>query len=294
MNLFLSHFSYSLYVLARLTQHVMSAQDAHSFLSMTFASALVQVKRSFDKFMQMQLQSIKESRIPKRSKCGLLPYVENFEEFASTAESIFRRTVRRTDLDKWYIQLVDTIYEQIPLHANEHSKTPSQVIKMENFHHMHSLLAQLKIPVLDVLKKSAKTKYNEALRSYVTKYFGRPLEKLNLFFEGVQLKVGQGVKETEISYQMAYSKQELRKVICLYPSREVKKGLESLYKKVEKHLCEEENLLQVVWRAMQEEFIVQYNYLEERIQRCYAGSMITLDFTIDDILHFFSEIARSH
>lgn len=294
MKLFLSHFSYSLYVLARLTQHVMSAQDAHSFLSMTFASALVQVKRSFDKFMQMQLQSIKESRIPKRSKCGLLPYVENFEEFASTAESIFRRTVRRTDLDKWYIQLVDTIYEQIPLHANEHSKTPSQVIKMENFHHMHSLLAQLKIPVLDVLKKGAKTKYNEALRSYVTKYFGRPLEKLNLFFEGVQLKVGQGVKETEISYQMAYSKQELRKVISLYPSREVKKGLESLYKKVEKHLCEEENLLQVVWRAMQEEFIVQYNYLEERIQRCYAGSMITLDFTIDDILHFFSEIARSH
>lgn len=82
------------------------------------------------------------------------------------------------------------------------------------------------------------------------KFFGRPLEKLNLFFDGVQQKVGQGVKETEISYQMAYSKQELRKVISLYPAREVKKGLESLYKKVDKHLSE--NLLQVVWRAMQE------------------------------------------
>lgn len=103
-----------------------------------------------------------------------------------------------------------------------------------------------------------------------------------------------GVKETEISYQMAYSKQELRKLIAQYPAREVKKGLDALYKKVEKHLCDEENLLQVVWRAMQEEFIVQYNFLEDRIQRCYAGAMITLDFTIDDILTFFSEIARSH
>jgi exocyst complex component 1 len=93
---------------------------------------------------------------------------------------------------------------------------------------------------------------------------------------------------------MAYSKQELRKVISQYPAREVKKGLENLYKKVEKHLCEEENLLQICWRAMQEEFITQYNFLEERIQRCYAGAMITLDFTIDDILTFFSEIARSH
>jgi hypothetical protein len=68
---------------------------------------------------------------------------------------------------------------------------------------------------------------------------------LQLFFEGVQAKVAQGVKESEISYQMAYSKQELRKVIREYPAREVKKGLDSLYRKVEKHLCEEENLLQV-------------------------------------------------
>lgn len=118
--------------------------------------------------------------------------------------------------------------------------------------------------------------------------------RFQLFFEGVQQKVSQGVKETEISYQMAYSKQELRKVISQYPAREVKKGLESLYKKVEKHLCDEENLLQVVWRAMQEEFIAQYNFLEERIQRCYAGAMINLEFSIEDILKFFSEIARSH
>lgn len=57
---------------------------------------------------------------------------------------------------------------------------------------------------------------------------------LQLFFEGVQLKVSQGVKETEISYQMAYSKQELRKVIAQYPAREVKKGLDALYKKSRK------------------------------------------------------------
>lgn len=45
---------------------------------------------------------------------------------------------------------------------------------------------------------------------------------------------------------MAFSRQELRKVVKEYPAREVKKGLEHLYRKVEKHLCEEENLLQVI------------------------------------------------
>lgn len=45
---------------------------------------------------------------------------------------------------------------------------------------------------------------------------------------------------------MAFSKQELRKVTKEYHGREVKKGLANLYKKVEKHLSEEENLLQVI------------------------------------------------
>jgi len=45
---------------------------------------------------------------------------------------------------------------------------------------------------------------------------------------------------------VAFSKQELRKVTKEYHGREVKKGLDHLYKKVEKHLSEEENLLQVI------------------------------------------------
>ncbi|XP_034172615.1 exocyst complex component Sec3 [Osmia lignaria lignaria] len=284
-----------MYVLVRLSQHVMSAQDTGSFLSMTFASALIQVKRAFDKFMQAQLQSILcDTKVNRRNKCGILPYVENFEPFARTAEKIFKNSDRKVDLEKWYTKLVSTMFEAIVIHSRDHHKTPQEVIKMENFHHLYDLLSQLKISVLDHERKEAKQKYQDALRAYVTQYFGRPLEKLNLFFEGVQAKVGAGVKESEVSYQMAFSKQELRRVVKEYPAREVKKGLENLYRKVEKHLCEEENLLQVVWREMQGEFIAQYIYIEELIQRCYPDSMVTLEFTIQDILEFFSEIARSH
>lgn len=51
---------------------------------------------------------------------------------------------------------------------------------MENYHHMHSQLARLKVAALDNMKKESKLRYNEALRSYVIKYFGRPLDKLNV------------------------------------------------------------------------------------------------------------------
>lgn len=68
---------------------------------------------------------------------------------------------------------------------------------------------------------------------------------LQHFFEGVESRVAQGIREEEVSYQLAFNKQELRKVIKEYPGKEVKKGLDNLYKKVDKHLCEEESLLQV-------------------------------------------------
>lgn len=45
---------------------------------------------------------------------------------------------------------------------------------------------------------------------------------------------------------------------------------------------------------MQEEFIQQYKHFEDLIQRCYPGSMINLEVTINDILSYFSSIAQSH
>lgn len=103
-----------------------------------------------------------------------------------------------------------------------------------------------------------------------------------------------GVKPEEVGFQLAFSKQELRKVIKEYPVKEVKKGLDGIYKKTLKDLCEEENLLQVVWFSMQDEFIKQIKHYEDLINQCYPDSGITLEFKVDDVLSFFSEIAQNH
>ena len=296
---FLGHYEskdgfFSMLSYVKLSRAVLQAQDTGSFLAITLGSALVQTKRNFDKLMQAQLRSIEDCKPPKRTKCGILHFVSNFFEFASATELIFHGSDRRTDIEKWYLTLVTSIIDNIPRIAKEHQKTPQAVVKMENFHHLHSSLSRLKIVLLESHKKDVKQKYTDALHNYVTQYFGRPLEKVNIFFDGVSAKINSGVKEAEISFQHQFSKQELRRVLSLYPGREVRAGLERLYKKVEKHLSEEENLLQVVWRAMQEEFIRQYKYIEDLLQRCYPGAQISLDFAMSEILEYFSDIAMNH
>ncbi|KAJ8277098.1 hypothetical protein GJAV_G00071450 [Gymnothorax javanicus] len=287
---------HSLYMLVKMSHHVWTAEnvDPASYLSTTLGNVLVTVKRNFDKCISSQIRQMEEVKISKKSKVGILPFVTRFEEFAELAETIFRNAERRGDLDKAYVKLIRAVYMNVDKVASESLKTPRDVVLMENFHHIFSTLSRLKISCLETERREAKQKYTDHLQAYVITSLGQPLEKLNHFFEGVEARVAQGVREEEVSYQLAFNKQELRKVIKEYPGKEVKKGLDNLYKKVDKHLCEEENLLQVVWHSMQEEFIRQYKHFVGLIGRCYPGSGITMDFTIQDMLEYFSTIAQSH
>ncbi|XP_056414313.1 exocyst complex component 1 isoform X5 [Hyla sarda] len=286
----------SLYMLVKMSHHVWTAEnvDSASFLSTTLGNVLVTVKRNFDKCITNQIKQMEDVKISKKSKVGILPFVSGFEEFAELAESIFRSAERRGDLDKAYTKLIRAVFINVEKVANESQKTPRDVVMMENFHHIFATLSRLKISCLEAEKREAKQKYNDHLQSYVIYSLGHPLEKLNIFFEGVKARVAQGIGYDEVSYQLAFSKQELRKVIKDYPGKEVKKGLDNLYRKVDKHLCEEENLLQVVWHTMQDEFIRQYKHFEGLIEKCYTGAGITMEFTIQDILEYFSSIAQSH
>ncbi|XP_078067672.1 exocyst complex component 1-like [Mustelus asterias] len=287
--------SNSLHLLVIVSQRALIAQDCDpsSFLKSTFGNILVHVKRNFDKCITALCKQIEEAKVPKKTKIGILPFVIGFEEFVTVAETIFKNAERRGDLDKAYNKLIATVFTSIENIASMNLKTPPDVVMMENFHHIYCFLSELKIHSLEDRKKEAAQQYSEHRDLYVTKYLGQPLEKLNIFFDGVKARIAQGVKEDEVSYQLAFSKQELRKVIEKYQGKEVKKALENLYKKVVKHLSEEGNLLQVVWYTMQGEFVRQYKEFEEMIARCYPGSGITMNFSIEDILQYFLDITKS-
>ena len=47
-----------------------------------------------------------------------------------TGESVFKKSERRCDLEKWYGILVKAILENIPRVAVEHQRTPHEVVKM--------------------------------------------------------------------------------------------------------------------------------------------------------------------
>ncbi|KAM9127937.1 exocyst complex component 1-like isoform 4-T4 [Pangshura tecta] len=270
-----------------------SAATSSSFLNVVLSNILLLAKNNFNKCICVLCKEIEEAKIPSRAKGGILPFVSHFEEFVNFSEDVFRWAQQRGELDKAHTKLVGSVFSSINSLASANLKVNTDMVMMENFHHIHCFLYQKKIQCLENKRREAKQRYREHLERYVTKYLGQPLEKLNHFFEGVKARVAQGVKEEEVSFQLAYSKQELRKVIEKYPGKEVKRALDTLYRKIHKYLSPEENLLPVVWRAMEQEFIRQYQEFENLIQRCYPGSGITMDFTVEDLLNYFISVTQS-
>ncbi|NWX15926.1 EXOC1 protein, partial [Aegotheles bennettii] len=265
-----------------------------SFLNTVLGNTLLLAKSSFNKYIGTLCQEVEEAKMPSKMKGGILPSVRHFEEFVTFSEEVFRTARRRGELDKAHLRLLSSVFSSINSLPAANLKVNTDMVMMENFHHIHCFLCQKEIHCLEGKKREAKQRYSEHLEKYVITYLGQPLEKLNHFFEGVKARVAQGVKEEEVSFQLAYSKQELRKVIEKYPGKEVKRALETLYRKIHKYLSPEENLLPVVWRAMEQEFIRQYQEFEDLIQRCYAGSGIVMDFTMEDLLSYFNSITHSN
>ncbi|CAP32761.2 Protein CBR-SEC-3 [Caenorhabditis briggsae] len=279
-----------------MSKKVLLPQDPSSYFLITFGSLVVLIKRQFDAFIQMECGQYSEVRIVKKTRIGILPSIARFAGFVRRAETIFENAERRTDLEKAYFNLCRAVCDGIQkAAANPYSKSPSSVVKFENYHELYLTLSELKISCLDQQRKDAKALKEEHIDAYVKEFMGRPLKEIQTFFDNVNNFIEmRGIRPEEISYQQQFSRMELKKVISQHPGKEVKKGLEQLYKKIEKNLVANSSLLQVVWRDMQEQFIKQIAEYNKLILTCYPGIKIELEVSTDNVLQFFSEIAQQH
>ncbi|RLV98417.1 hypothetical protein DV515_00010742 [Chloebia gouldiae] len=271
-----------------------SSSPPSSFLNSLLENVLLLAKSNFNKGIGTLCKETEEARPPSRTRGGVLPCVSRFQELLASSEEVLWTSRHRGHLDTAQLRLASSVFSSINSLSSANLKVNTDMVMMENFHHIHNFLCQRNIPCLESKKREAKQRSREHMEKYVTTYVGQPLERLKHFFEGVKARLAQGVKEEEVSFQLAYSKQELRKVIEKYPGKEVKRALETLYRTIHKHLSPEENLLPVVWQAIEQGLIRQYQEFEDLIQRCYAGAGIALDFTMEDLLSYFNSITMSN
>ncbi|KAK6096096.1 hypothetical protein MT418_003971 [Batrachochytrium dendrobatidis] len=254
------------------------ANTSHVFVINLLENLQKRTSAIFEKFVIEQIKAVEDTKVTLRKRGGILPFVKTFPRFVDRMETMLSNWdgIARKTVDKAYSRIIKSIFETLDAvaqQAGNDSKANSEekdslnihILNVENMHHFHAEVRARK-------KTAGKT-------------FG--------IFEGIEGLLKTGPIE-EVPYHIQYSKSAVKDIIRKYPGKEVKKGLEALYKRVDKHFTEEEGLLQVVWRGIQEEFTRQLRRYEELIAKCYPEVSVRLDFTMEELLGFFSELAQAH
>jgi len=98
---------------------------------------------------------------------------------------------------------------------------------------------------------------------------------------------------SEITSNTSFNKGALRKVIKDYNSKDIKKHIDSLAKRVEKHFTEgvekddvaggvaSAKLLSTVWKACKDELLMLTEHWSSRITQLYGD--VSLDFSVGDV-----------
>ena len=101
---------------------------------------------------------------------------------------------------------------------------------------------------------------------------------------------------TEVANNRSYNRSALKKVVKEYDAKDVRKHVDTLFKRVEKHFTEASEaavaqstgiapgtVLVGVWKACEEELLRITDVFNKHIAQCYASTGVSLEYTSADV-----------
>lgn len=232
-----------------------------------FLNALLQKIRSaletrFKKFVDEQIRAIEEKKVKMAKKRrGVIQFFRVFPHFAVAIENIMSAfhpgavDVRHM-VNEEYARVLKAMFEALKVIARESkgvgvSATTNDpedkealnyhILLIENLSYfIEEMSDTANVDVLEDRKQEALQEYNKHLDQYLSSVMRRPLGKLLDYIENVEAQLQAMKTPSQIASQPSNSKAVFNKVLSVYDSKEVRKGIEALRKRVEKHFGDAE------------------------------------------------------
>ncbi|XP_061090610.1 exocyst complex component 1-like [Conger conger] len=278
---------------ARLCLTHQQHNPAASFCCSLLQGALQLGQCSLRRYTESLCKEMESVRALKKARPGILPTVLRLEEFVKEGQTVLGGSEQCWGLDKAYIQLFSTAFHTLDSLSGQSTRCSPLVVKLLNFHRLAGFLGRVGLPKLGPLWEEAKERMAFQVQEYVRAHLGQPFGRLSDFLDGVRRCLAHGVREEEVCFQLAYSKQELRRLTALHSGQEVQRTLEVLHKKTGRELSEAPALLQVVWTAIQQDLEAQYRRFESIVGRCYPGVGVSLESSRQDVQEFFRALNKN-
>ncbi|SPO04895.1 related to SEC3 - component of exocyst complex [Cephalotrichum gorgonifer] len=226
-----------------------------------FLNSLLQKMRSslevrFRKFVDEQVRAIEETKVKiVKKRRGVIHFFRVFPPFSTAVEAILSSfqpgavDVRHM-VNEEYGRILTAMFDALKVIARESkgvgvssSSTDPEDKEALNYHillieNLSYFIEEMGDPGVDVLedrKHEAIQEYNKHLEQYLSAIMRRPLGKLLDYIENVEAQIQALKSPSQIASQPSNSKAVFNKVLSAYDAKEVRKGIEALRKRVEKH-----------------------------------------------------------
>jgi len=262
------------------------------------------MKAMFDQHVDDQIKTVEKTKVTSKKRKGVAPFVKHFPAYVQRMEVQLlgvNGLEIRGNMDAAYERIVDAMFDALQqmakMEGEGEDKDKSQlnyhVVLIENMHSLLLELSQLDLGAMGSFSRRAQTVFDENISAYSKIVLRRPFSKILDYFDGVD-RLLQTTAPSEISNNGSYNKSALKRVLKEYNGKDIKRLVDALYKRVEKHFSElsgtedassglSESALTVVWKACEDETLASTARFAKLIGQCYSASNLALEYTVADV-----------
>ncbi|KAF5375148.1 hypothetical protein D9758_000450 [Tetrapyrgos nigripes] len=291
-------------LIASLERFLADAEDrSNNILLDMLGRQHTRLKGLFDRHVNEQIQAVEQTKLTSKKRNGVAPFIKRFPFYISRVEAQLLSADGleiRMSVDAAYERIVDTMFESLKQMAKmdgegeDKGQLNYHVIVTENMHHFVAETSEMEIGSVASFVKKAEAIYEENVTAYVKIVLRRPFSKIIDFFEGVE-RLLKTTAASEIASNANYNRSALKKVVKEYNAKDVRKHIDSLFKRVEKHFTEERaagdegkglapgTVMVDVWKACQDELIRITKLFSKTIAQCYPDAGVSLEYSVGDV-----------
>jgi exocyst complex component 1 len=174
------------------------------------------------------------------------------------------------------------------------------ILLIENMnHYLEEVDNPRGLEVLDDWRQTAAEEFNEHLQLYVAAVVRRPLGKLLEALENIESQLANGKSPAAMAAQPSNSRQAFNRVLGGYDAKEVRRGIDTLRRRIEKHFSGEGDDPAGLSRALVarvvrecETFYGEVEVRIERVTRDVYGGEVLFEWPRNEVRQGFSQVGR--
>lgn len=268
------------------------------------------------RLIDKQVRAAEQTQVTVKKRGGLLPIVHAFPAFSRRLEAQLSHANGlevRALVDRGYERLIRTILAAIqslpPSEAgvdDDKGQLNHAVLLIENTYHLvvrlrpgsppNAALAQAQAQAEALLERSRADYVNAVLR--------RPIGKIMDFGRGVDALLA-SMPANEVPLHHAYSKSTAKKLVRDHTAKDLRKGIEALSKRVQKHFDDDEpttsmqvalerdeisHVLAQVWMACETQCVAEWERFGRLLRTCYPDSQLQPDVSAGEVRRLFQTL----